>query len=69
MVDHVEEMSLKFLRKMQDWQEVMSETSGRKRVEAGTRRRNGDAGNQRFLERSGRRPDSLMVKVTMSGCK
>ena len=36
--------------------------------EAGTRRGNGDAGNQNFLERSGRRPpDTLMVKVTMSG--
>ena len=36
--------------------------------EAGTRRGNGDAGNQKFLERGGRRPpDTLMVKVTMSG--
>ena len=28
----------------------------RRRVEAGTRRGNGDAGNQSFLERDGRRP-------------
>ena len=36
--------------------------------EAGTRRGNGDAGSQFFLERGCKAsPDTLMVKVTMSG--
>ena len=52
VVDQVEEMSLESPRKMLDEQEVMRETSwnarrgrGERRVEAGTRRGNGDAGN------------------------
>ena len=62
-VDHVGEMSLVSPRKIQDVQVVMSETVGkatieerRRCVEAGTRRGNGDAGNQSCFQRAGRRP-------------
>ena len=62
-VDHVEEVSLESPRKVQDLQEVMSESEGgcneRKRIrcmEAGTRRRNGVVGNQSRVGRGGRRP-------------
>ena len=76
MVGHVEEMSLESPRKMQDEQEVMSETSAN-----ATSGRGHDAWRLEpegetetletkvfFLERGGRlSPDTLMVKVTMSG--
>ena len=73
VVDHVEEVSPESPRKMQDEQEVMSETSGekwRRRVKAGTRRGHGDTGNHSFFGTGWRAsPDTLIVKVAMSGCK
>ena len=56
-MDHIEEITLESLKKRQEVQEVMGEDclekDERKRrcMEAGTRRRNGDAGDQ---SRSGR---------------
>ena len=74
-VDYFEEIRPEAPTKIQDEQEVTSEASWnatgekrRRRVEAGTRRGNGDARNQSFMERSGS-PNTLMVKVAMSGCK
>ena len=73
-VDHVKEMSQESPRKMQDEQEVMSETSGN-----ATRGRGEDAwrlepeGETETLETKvfgtgwKASPDTLMVKVTMSG--
>ena len=68
---------LESLRKMQDVQEVMGgdcrgcdERKRRRRVEAGTRRGNGDAGNQSFFGTVWKAFTwTLMVKVTMSGSK
>ena len=61
-VDHVEEMSLESPRKIQDVQVVMSEIAGKEMRERGedawrlgTRRGNGDAGNQSGFGRGGRR--------------
>ena len=54
-VDYIDEMSLDSPRKMQDEQEC-DEGKRRRRVEAGTRRGNGDAGNHSFMDRGGRRP-------------
>ena len=63
VVDNMEEISPESPRKMQDKQVVTREGfvecdgwKRRRRVEAGTRRRNGDAGNESFMERGGRRP-------------
>ena len=61
MVDGTEEVSSGSSRKTQDKEETTPEASwaavaGREAVEAGTRRRNGDAGSHSLVKRGGRRP-------------